>query len=174
MKLAQEKFSKHIDVMPTLIQVQTYIKNRRQLDGDTDDLVQIQKYVKTLEYYDNIGLDTLFEFGSNICQGTEENRLHYINRKRTQKNLDDSVDNNDQQPVVEQLQPILQPEVQEQQPLIEIQQPLVQLKPTQIASQPKRPPGRPRKAEKALNIENIEPSPIIRRSNRTKINKSNI
>ena len=53
-KLNKKKYQEIIDVMPSLQQIQTYIKNFRKESGNNNDLNEIKKLVEDLKYKEDL------------------------------------------------------------------------------------------------------------------------
>ena len=69
-------YKSEIDVMPTLEQIQTYIKNRRKMIGECNSIDMLNEYVSKLHYNKKTEFDQLFVFGDEIGNGTDENHFH--------------------------------------------------------------------------------------------------
>ncbi|CAF1102051.1 unnamed protein product [Brachionus calyciflorus] len=72
MKLQKSKYADKIDVMPTLIQIQTYIKYRRQKLGDTHNLSEIKEAIQNIL---NKNTSIVF-FGETYGDGTDEDHFY--------------------------------------------------------------------------------------------------
>jgi hypothetical protein len=58
--------------MPTLVQVQDYINNRRRKICDENNLDDFKEYVKTLKYQEGVTADhEMFVFGANLGTGND-------------------------------------------------------------------------------------------------------
>ena len=63
--------------MPSLEQVQTYIKNRRKEIGNNNDINQLSLYLNDLKYeFDVTTDDALFTFGIELGDGSDQNHFH--------------------------------------------------------------------------------------------------
>ena len=55
--------------MPTLVQIQNYLRNMRRQLGKTNNIVEIEKFVKENNLRDDLGPDEFFCFGSELGDG---------------------------------------------------------------------------------------------------------
>ena len=70
--LQQPKFTERIDSMPTLYQIQNYIRNRRRLNGDINDLDQLMEFCQDLKYIEGqTEKNQFFTFGERFGLGSD-------------------------------------------------------------------------------------------------------
>jgi hypothetical protein len=60
--------------MPSLEQIQNYIRNRRLRIGELNNIDEIKDYCSTLEYNDDLNDEDLFMFGTQIGKLLKEKR----------------------------------------------------------------------------------------------------
>jgi hypothetical protein len=76
-RLHQQEWLRQVDKMPDLIQIQTFIANRRKSVGDTGNLEQIKQYCNQLKYESaKTNFDELFIFGERFGIGTDDNPFY--------------------------------------------------------------------------------------------------
>lgn len=81
--------------MPSLKQIQDYIKNRRSQIGDYNNLDELKAYVDYLIYNPDItNDDELFSFGEDLGIGSEESPFHLgFTSRKLLSNLDLYINN---------------------------------------------------------------------------------
>ena len=66
-----------VDIMPSLKQVQDYIKNRRAAIGDNNNIDELKEFLKELCYIDDVTPDSeFFQFGSDMGNGSDSEHFH--------------------------------------------------------------------------------------------------
>ena len=76
-KLSSAKYFDKVDVMPELDKIQTYIRYRRKLIDDNNDLEQLGEYVDTLSYKKGITKEyDLMVFGVELGNGSDKSHFH--------------------------------------------------------------------------------------------------
>jgi hypothetical protein len=76
-KLASSKYFNEVDVMPELEQIQSYIRYRRKLIGDNNDLDHLSEYIESLRFEE--GKTNEFEliiFGDEMGNGSDQSHFH--------------------------------------------------------------------------------------------------
>ena len=75
-RLQRIDYESLVDVIPTLLQLQNYISNRRKDLGNENDVSEFSKYAKSLTYRPDITSEnSLFVFGPNFGNGSDENHF---------------------------------------------------------------------------------------------------
>jgi hypothetical protein len=75
-KLSLKRYRNQVDIMPTIEQVRTYIKNQRKQAGDINDLDKLGEYMEGVKFQEGIDDDKLFAFGAELGDGSEGNHFH--------------------------------------------------------------------------------------------------
>ena len=52
--------------MPSLEQIQNYIRNRRYRIGELNDIDELKEFIQSLKYDDDLADDDIFVFGEDI------------------------------------------------------------------------------------------------------------
>ena len=73
--LSQPKYESLIDVLPSLSQIQCYMKYRRIVNGDTNDIDAFVKYENNLKYSEKTDPYELFCFGAIYGDGSSGNHF---------------------------------------------------------------------------------------------------
>ncbi len=73
LKLSEEISAK---LMPSLLQVQTYVKNRRNRMGNNDDIESLREYLKEFRLRSDHGDHDMFIFGCQLGDGSDEDHFH--------------------------------------------------------------------------------------------------
>ena len=75
-QLRSKKHIELVDNMPTLAQIQNYVKYRRQLQGDNNLLDDVKDYVNSKHYKSYKGDDSeMFFFGEKFGNGSDYNHF---------------------------------------------------------------------------------------------------
>ncbi|CAF1023345.1 unnamed protein product [Brachionus calyciflorus] len=75
----KKKYKHKIDYMPTLEQVQHYIKNRRNCISENNKIDELKPILDNYRYqYGVTKNDELFLFGVDLGEGTEKNHFHLV------------------------------------------------------------------------------------------------
>ena len=69
-------FKNLIDIMPTLSQVQTYIKNRISAIGNNNNINELKQFLESIRYDPEKTADDLFPFGVQLGNGSDEEHFH--------------------------------------------------------------------------------------------------
>jgi hypothetical protein len=62
--------------MPTLTQIQSYVKYRKAKLGDNANIEDLKAYAETLQYHEDIEENEMFVFGEDYGDGSDKAHFH--------------------------------------------------------------------------------------------------